>query len=629
MEPNVRARGLVFRLGSSVASAAAIAERSARVVRLIRAATVVGIVMAIGTWGYWYLPERHHTVVEALYMTVISISTVGFNEVIPIDTDTMRGFTMGIILVGGASVVYFLTAVAAYVVEGDFLYGLWRRRLRAKLRAVRGHVIVCGLGRVGQHTFAELHSSNVLVVGIDRDPMRVETLLNARGPHILFMVGDAADEEVLNGLGVARARTLVAALADDRDNFLLCVTARQLNPDIRLMVRLVDPAHAAMFDDLAADSVVYPPALSGVRLANELLRPQLTAFTDRLLSAGAHLRTLCEVEVPARSSAVGADIAQLDLDSSSGALLLGVRRAGASPDSAFPFGPTWDSPLEAGDTLVVLADRAQLGRLGAQLEGRPPRRKDRAASAEPVRVSPRPNGSAELFDRKAPSTGHVVVAGVGAVGRSAVQEILRQNVPVTVIDRSASHIALLGDKLGEVRVVTGDVTQPSALAATDLANARGFITALQPLRDNLFLAATVHHQNAHARVVSRVGNEAEGRRLRAVGAAVVNPGLIGGVNLAHRMTRPELVDFARGLEASWSHAEQLAVVTIGALPAGSPVLDRLEVHARTGCVVLGYRRRASGAFSYHPPPLTRLHVGGAFIALGEPAQIDALRTLVR
>ncbi len=118
------------------------AELGARRVRLVRAALAVTLMMAIGTWGYAYLSEGNHTFVQALYMTVISISTVGFTEVIPIENDTMRIFTMGLILFGGASVVYFLTAVAAFVVEGDFLYGLWRRRLRAQLRRAHDHVIV-------------------------------------------------------------------------------------------------------------------------------------------------------------------------------------------------------------------------------------------------------------------------------------------------------------------------------------------------------------------------------------------------------------------------------------------------------------------------------------------------------
>jgi len=621
MDTDPHSQSPVFRLGGSIASATAMAERSARRVRLLRASVAVALALAVGTWGYTYLSEGDHTFVQALYMTVISISTVGFNEVIPIQNDTMRIFTMGLILIGGASVVYFLTAVAAFVVEGDFLYGFWRSRLRSKLQRVHGHVIVCGLGRVGSHAFAELHRAHRRVVGIDREPSRVEALMNARGPRILFMVGDAVDEEVLRGLGVARAKTLIASLADDRDNFLLCVTARQLNPRIVLMVRLVDPANTDMFDDFGVDVVVHPPALSGVRLANELLLPELTAFTDCMLEADVQVRALVEVVIPDGSPVVGRRIGVVAPRAGTGLLVLGVRQADAATDAAFAFGPSWAHPVTTGDTLFVLAARAPLKRFMAIIEGRapPPDLPLAAAAATSERAAAQTLGPA--------APGHVVVVGAGAVGRSAVREILRQGVKVTVVDRLEQHLALL-DPHPDLVTLKADVSHRDALVAADLSHARGFITALQPLRDNLFLAANVHGKNPGVPVVARVGNNAEARRLRAVGASVVNPGQIGGVNLALRTMRPELVEFARGLESSWSHPEQLAVVAIASLPDGTRALAALDIHARTSCVILGYRSRGGGAFTYHPVPSTRLQVGGAFVALGEPSHIAALRALV-
>jgi Trk K+ transport system NAD-binding subunit len=225
--------------------------------------------------------------------------------------------------------------------------------------------------------------------------------------------------------------------------------------------------------------------------------------------------------------------------------------------------------------------------------------------------------------------GHVVVAGAGAVGRSAVRELLRQGAEVVVVDRAQSQLALIeADADASLARLGGDLSQRQTLTSADLATARGFITALQPLRDNLFLAANVHHMNAAARVVARVGSPAEGRRLSAVGAAVVNPGEIGGVHMAQRAIHPELVEFARGLEASWDHPEQLAVVPIERLPERARRLEDLAVHARTGALVLGQRRRASGAFTYHPAPAAPLRVGGALLALGEPAELERLRALV-
>lgn len=264
--------GHSFQLGPSLANVSAHAERRQRWVRLARATVAIAIILAVGTYGYWYLGDERHSVIEALYMTVISISTVGFTEVIPITTDVMRIFTMSLILLGGASVVYFLAAVAAFIIEGDVLYGFWRRRLEARLRRVRGHVIVAGLGRVGALAFSQLFPSRVVAVGIDLQAERVESLIAKHGERVVFAVGEAFDERTLRAVGVERAYALIACLPDERDNFLLGVTARQLAPELRLLFRVVEPDNAQMFADMGPEAVVHPPVITGRRVANTLLR---------------------------------------------------------------------------------------------------------------------------------------------------------------------------------------------------------------------------------------------------------------------------------------------------------------------------------------------------------------------
>ncbi|MFO0746092.1 MAG: NAD-binding protein [Myxococcota bacterium] len=648
-----RSSPTLFRLGSSVANARAQAERTARWVRLVRATIAVMVVLAVGTYGYWYLSEGRHSLVEALYMTVISISTVGFNEVIPIDSDGMRLFTMGLIFFGGASVVYFLAAVAAFVVEGDFLYGFWRRRLRKELSRVDGHVVVCGLGRVGQHAFSDLFASRVTVVGVDREEARIESLLAAHGPDILFMIADAFDEPTLRGVRIDRAHALVAALADDRDNFLLCVTARQMNPSIRLVVRLVDPAYAEMFADVRAEAVVHPPAISGVRMANELTRPELTSFTRRLLAGDAHTRELGEVVVPPGASVVGHTLGSLEIRRRTQAMVVGMRRQHAA---TFTFRPPAEGVVVEGDVLLVHAKRAERKAVQALLAGTlpapPPRpmhteilplykdlarlggpRPADAGAAAPTEAGPGgalavDHARAPLEDEE-PSTrrGHVVVIGAGAVGRAVARELVRQGVEVVVVDRSAQHLAMLPS---EAKLTTrqGDITERATLAELDLPTARGVVTALQPLRDNLFLAAVVHHMNPRARVVARVGNIAEGSRLRAVGAAITNPGEIGGVHLAHLAIHPELAEFADGLEASLDRPEQLAIVPITQASVAKKTLGELELQRLTGCVVLGIRDREGAAFVFHPTADARAKVGGSLVVLGEPGQLAALKALV-
>lgn len=608
------------------------AERNARWVRLVRAAVGVVIVLAVGTYGYWEFATGEHSVVEALYMTVISISTVGFTEVIPIRDDAMRVFTIGLIFFGGATILYFLAAAAAFVVEGDVLYGFWRRGLRKRLARLEQHVVVCGLGRVGSHAFRELHLSRTPVVGVDRDGERVENLVARFGPKILFAVGDAADEAILAAVRIDQARALIAALADDRDNFLLCVTARQLNPALRLIVRLVDPANADMFADVRAEAIVYPPALSGTRMANDLMRPELTAFTARLLAGDAFKREVAEVAVPAGSGAIGQTLGVLDIGATD-ALVIGHRRAGGDDRQAFTFRPGPEVRLLLGDILLVHGTRQERRAVAELLASPRPVAPPRAPLTEIVSAL-RPGDAAAipLGQQGHARRGHVIVAGAGAVGRAVVRELLRQDVEVLVVEGNEAHLALIDVPAGRFSRIVGDLAQRATLARADLQTARGFVSALQPLRDNLFLAAIVHHANPRARVVARVGTWEEAKRLRAVGAAVTNPGEIGGVHLAHLAIHPELVQFAAGLEATWDRLEQLAIVPLeggvfGGARRKARRLGDLDIQATTGCVVLGLRGRKSPVFAYHPIDEARVVRGGALLVLGEPSEIALLRTV--
>ncbi|PIE20141.1 MAG: hypothetical protein CSA66_01350 [Proteobacteria bacterium] len=349
-----------FGLGTSIANLAADAERKQRYIRLVRAWMLMLIVLAVGTWGYWHMTDRAHSLIQCLYMTVITISTVGFQEVIHVDTDALKLFTMGIILFGGASIAYFLTAIAAVIVEGDLLYRFWRRRLLTKLEGQRDHLIVCGLGLMGREVFGELRDSGVTTVGVDVDAERAELLVASHGADVLFVIGDAFEEETLLTAGLERARGLVAAFGADRDNLLLCVTAKQINPDLRVIVRLNHPENAELFDDVDVAAMVHPATLSGTRLANEALRPELVAFVDTLLSPEAFQHQIEEVVIPADSPVAGETLGAAAIVERSEALVIGHRAPG---DDAYCYQPTAERELLVGSALLVLGSRRNRRRL--------------------------------------------------------------------------------------------------------------------------------------------------------------------------------------------------------------------------------------------------------------------------
>lgn len=603
-DPNARI-GRTFQLGPSIASVSASAERRQRWVRLARAATAVAIVIAVGTIGYIELTGHRFSVVEAVYMTVISISTVGYGEVIPIDTDALRLFTMGLILIGGASVVYFLASVAAFIIEGDILFGFIRRRLETRLRKVEGHVIVAGLGRVGGHAFSEIHASRVPVVGIDKEHERLEALVARHGDRVLFAAGDAWDESVLRAVGIRRAATLIAALPDDRDNFLLAVTARQLNPEIRLLIRLVDPHNSDMFEDLSPEAVVHPPTSTGRRTANLLLRPGMVAFIDQLIAADSHRLEVLDVVCGA---VLGGHAVAEFRDRPDAPRILGLAHREAP---AALFRPPPDESVAEGDTVFMLGRHRPLMRL---------RKTPARALAEGAPGSP---------DAREAERERVIVVGAGDLGRSVAQAFVRAGSEVTVIDRDESRLERCHRDAGHVKLLVGDVFDRGLLEEAGLAGASALVTALPRLRDNLFLAAYARRVAPDLSLIARVADDVEAARLASVGATVINQGRIGGVHLARLAIHPGLARFAEGLIASIDTSELLRTVRIPARSEAVVVRYTVgDVQARTGAIVVGLRRRDGRPFRFQPPVTIRIKAQQQLLVLGTEAQLEAVDRLI-
>ena len=179
-----------FQLGRSVVSVAAQAERTQRYVRVLRATVVMAVVLASGTAGYHYLTNGQYSLIRYLYMTVVTVSTVGYSEVIPADDESLMLFNMGLILFGGGGILYFISAVTAIVIEGDLLHNFWRSRMNRRLERLRSHVILVGVGQTGRRALSELINAGVEVVFIDADTERVEAVVDELGESVPFVIGD-------------------------------------------------------------------------------------------------------------------------------------------------------------------------------------------------------------------------------------------------------------------------------------------------------------------------------------------------------------------------------------------------------------------------------------------------------
>jgi voltage-gated potassium channel len=337
-----------------------------RTVRVFRAALLVGLVLILGTMGFNVLTQGAHTLFDCFYKTVLTISTVGYREVIPIGQSMpLQIFTVGLIFLGGGSILYFLSSFTAMVIEGDLAFGFWRRHMERRLGSVRDHVIVAGSGRSGVHVLRELLRSNIPVVALDSDPERMDTLLAEFGEALIVIVGDALEESVLRAAGLERARGVIACLHDDRDNLFLCLTARQMGVRARIVAKADDPHTAEKFRKVGVDAVVSPGMLGGRRLVSEMLTPEMSSFADALMAPTERLK-LAEVTVGGGAPLSGRTIAEARNAAQQNCAVLGLRDAGGE---SFVYQPPSSERLNPGATLIVLAEHQDLTRLQRLLAG--------------------------------------------------------------------------------------------------------------------------------------------------------------------------------------------------------------------------------------------------------------------
>jgi voltage-gated potassium channel len=332
--------------------------------RLLAAFGGLLAVLATGTLGYYYLGKAEHWgLFDCFYMTVITLTTVGYGEVLP-GFDSLphvRGFTVLLIVFGAGLVVYFASTVTALIIEGDLRRALRHTRMMKQIAKLEDHIVVCGAGSTGSHAIEELMEYEVPTVAIDTDRERLEALAeDFPSPLLKFVVGDATDDEVLEQANLVKARGLVAALSGDKDNLFVVVSARQMNQKARIVARGSDLQVLDKLIKAGADRVVSPNYIGGMRMVSELLRPAAVKFIDEMRRDKARVR-IEEVEIPAGSRFAGKTLGNSGIRShSSEILVLAVQVPGRE---GYRFNPGADFVLESGMTLVVLGPLSEVQEL--------------------------------------------------------------------------------------------------------------------------------------------------------------------------------------------------------------------------------------------------------------------------
>ncbi|MFO0581903.1 MAG: NAD-binding protein [Anaeromyxobacter sp.] len=320
--------------------------------RLVLASLAISLTVALGTAGYWVIGGGDWSLFDCLYQTVIGISTAGFGEILPLAAKPAgRPFTI-LLLVGGLVVVgWFATTAAAFLIEGEISGLAWRRRMDRELEKLKGHVIVCGAGATGIHCVKELAAIGVPFVVVERDPELARKI--SQEHRCGAVVGDATHDQFLEEAGIARASGVIAALTEDKDNLFITVSARALNPKLRIVAKAIEAGADGKLKRAGADAVVSPNAIGGLRMVSEMVRPEVVSFLDVMMRDRSQPLRIEELPVPAGSPFAQKRVGELGL-AAHGMLLLAVKPATAG--AALVYNPGSDLRLEGGETLIVLGD---------------------------------------------------------------------------------------------------------------------------------------------------------------------------------------------------------------------------------------------------------------------------------
>jgi voltage-gated potassium channel len=324
-------------------------------VRLLTPLTLVLAVVAIGTLGYhWLWRDVGGTWMDALFMTVTTITTIGYGEIRPLDTPG-RLFTIFLALTGIGSLFFTLGVVMEYLVGVRLADPMGRRRMERRIGELGGHVIVAGMGRVGRQAALELHEAETPFVVVDPSEPAVR---HAAERGYLALLGDATEDEVLQRAGIAKARGLIVTTGSDATNIYVVLSARVLNPALYIVARAVDEAGVTKLTRAGADRAVSPYAIGGHRLAHLMLSPAVVDFFETALRRGNDALNIEDLAVGKDSPSLGQTLDTLNIRRTTGATVLAILRDGNPLVS-----PPGDLRLAAGDRVLALGTGDQLRRL--------------------------------------------------------------------------------------------------------------------------------------------------------------------------------------------------------------------------------------------------------------------------
>jgi len=319
--------------------------------RIFISVAVFLIVFLVGMTGFKIFGGKDWSFVDSLYMTVITLSTVGYGEVKDISANPgARIFASVFILVCLGTIAFVVSSVTSFIVEGEMKNLLGRRRMEKEISKLKNHFIICGTDETAQTVIQELIQTKKDFVVIEALKEKIDKLSSSiKG---LFVHGDPTEDNILISAGIKRARGIFLSLPTDEANLFITMTARSLNPDIRIVTKGIDVKSHSKIVKAGSDAVVSPAFIGGMRMVSEMIRPAVVTFLDMMLRERKKVLRVEEVTIKKSAPLAGKSIEETKISEKTGALLVAVSRSGSKD---YEFNPPKEKVLKEDDILILMA----------------------------------------------------------------------------------------------------------------------------------------------------------------------------------------------------------------------------------------------------------------------------------
>jgi voltage-gated potassium channel len=326
--------------------------------RLILIAVALVLVLTCGTIGFMVI--EHYPVFDAFYMTLTTVTTVGYAEIRGL-SHAGRVFNSFLILIGVTTIFLAVGAMTQTAIELELNNFFGKRRVRRMIDKLEGHIILCGFGRVGRGAAEELRKAGAAFVVVDSNDERVELAIQ---DGMLAVLADAGRDETLRDVGIARAKGLIATLGSDADNLFVILSAKTMNPSLQLSARIAEESSEQKMRRAGADFVFAPYTTTGHRMAQAMLKPHVLQFLDFTEKQGVDVE-IEQVLVTDRCTLAGRALADVDMRHQRAVVILAIRKA----NGEMLFNPAPDVQMSAGDHLIAMGNSSNLQKLGQLLMG--------------------------------------------------------------------------------------------------------------------------------------------------------------------------------------------------------------------------------------------------------------------